>query len=207
VRHIGIFGGSFNPIHLGHLLAAQSVAESFELDLVLFLPCNVSPFKCGARDLADGPERLEMVQLSVAGYPLFEPCASDLERGGVSYARDTVVALKQRYPQDRLSFIVGMDALRELSHWHKVDEMLTLCEVISIERPGVDLPLTAAELAFPEDVSRRLLAHVVRGRHCEISASDIRRRIAQGRSIRYLVCPAVETYIRSRGLYTEKKEA
>lgn len=205
--HIGIYGGTFNPIHLGHLLAGQAVAEAAGLDAVLFLPCNVSPFKWGSPDLAPGYDRLEMIRLSVEGYPLFEPCAVDLERGGVSYALDTVLTLRQLYPRDRLSFIIGMDALRELRHWHKVDEMLTLCDVISVERPGIDVPVAPEELGFSEDVRRRLLANVVRGRHCEISSSEIRRRIAQGRSIRYLVLPAVETYIRSRGLYAEKEGA
>lgn len=207
MRHIGIYGGTFNPIHLGHLLAGQAVAEAAHLDLVLFLPCSVSPFKFGAPDLAPGADRLEMIRLSVAGDPLFEACPLDLERGGISYALDTVLALRQRYPGDRLSFIVGMDSLRELSHWHRINEMLNLCDVISVERPGTDVPISQAELAFPEAVRNRLLANVVHGRHCEISSSDVRRRIAQGKSIRYLVCPAVDDYIRTRGLYAEKKEA
>lgn len=206
MRHFGIYGGTFNPIHLGHLLAAQSVAEDAGLDLVFFLPCSVSPFKRGASDLASGLDRLEMVRLSTAGDPLFEPCPLDVERGGVSYALDTVQALRRLYPDDRLSFIVGMDALRDLSHWYRVDEMLTLCDVIAVERPGSERPVNPGELAFPEAVERRLLANVVRGRHCEISSSEIRRRIAQGKSIRYLVTPAVETYIRSRGLYADQKE-
>lgn len=206
MRHIGVYGGSFNPIHIGHLLAGQAVAESAALDLVLYLPCNVSPFKCGACDLAPCGDRLEMVRISLEDNPLFEPCSVDLKRGGVSYAIDTVLALKELYPNDRLSFIVGMDSLRELGHWHKVHEMLDLCDVITVERPGFDMPVTEEDLPFPGPVRSRLLANVVHGRHCEISSSEIRRRIAQGRSIRYLVYPAVETYIRSRGLYTEKKE-
>lgn len=206
MRHIGIYGGTFNPIHLGHLLAAQAVAEAVPLDRVLFLPCSVSPFKRGASDLASGSDRLEMVRLSTEGYPLFEACPLDVERGGVSYALDTVLALRRLYPDDRLSFIVGMDALRELSHWYRVEDMLALCDVITVERPGSDRPVKPGELAFPEAVEQRLLANVVRGRHCEISSSEIRRRIAQGKSIRYLVSPAVETYIRSCGLYADQKE-
>jgi len=206
MRHIGIFGGSFNPIHLGHLLAGRAVAEAFGLDRVLLLPSSVSPFKCGARDLAPGSDRLEMIRLSVEGDPLFEPCAIDVDRGGISYAVDTVRTLRRTYPTERLSFIIGMDALRELSHWHKVDEMLTLCDVISVERPGIDVPLTDGALAFPEAIRRQLLSNVIRGRLCDISSSEIRRRIAEGRSIRYLVCPAVETYIRFRSLYVQKKE-
>jgi nicotinate-nucleotide adenylyltransferase len=208
MKHIGILGGTFNPIHLGHLFIGRAAAEAFALDTVLLTPCNVSPFKCGAPGLATGADRLAMVRLSVAGDPLFEPCALDLERGGVSYAIDTITTLRERYPHDRLSFIIGMDALRELRHWHRIDEMLTLCDFITVARPGVDVPVTAAALAFPDQVGERLLRHVIQGRLCDISSSEIRRRIAEGRSIRYLVCPAVEAYIWDRGLYaaTEKKE-
>jgi nicotinate-nucleotide adenylyltransferase len=208
MKHIGILGGTFNPIHLGHLFIGRAAAEAFDLDTVLLTPCNVSPFKCGAPGLATGADRLEMVRLSVAGDPLFEPCALDLERGGVSYAIDTITALRERHPHDRLSFIIGMDALRELRHWHRIDEMLALCDFITVARPGVDVPVAAAALAFPDQVGERLLSHVIQGRLCDISSSEIRRRIAEGRSIRYLVCLAVEAYIWDRGLYaaTGKKE-
>lgn len=208
MKRIGILGGTFNPIHLGHLFMGRAAAEAFALDTVLLAPCSVSPFKCGVPGLAAGADRLEMVRLSVAGDPLFEPCAFDLERGGVSYAIDMVKALREHCPHDRFSFIIGMDALRELHHWHKIDEMLTLCDFITVARPGVDVSVTEAALAFPDQVRVRLLDQVIQGRLCDISSSEIRRRIAEGRSIRYLVCPAVEAYIQDRGLYaaTGKKE-
>ena len=208
MRHIGILGGTFNPVHLGHLFVGRAAAEAFALDAVLLTPCSVSPFKCGLPGLATGADRLEMVRLSVAGDPLFEPCSLDLERGGVSYAIDTVKALRERHPQDRFSFIIGMDSLRELGHWHKIGEMLALCDFITVARPGADAASAAAALGFPDDVRERLLARVIPGRLCDISSSEVRRRIAEGRSIRYLVCPAVEAYIRDRGLYaaTGKKE-
>ena len=204
--HIGILGGTFNPIHLGHLFVGRAAAEAFGLDAVLLLPCSVSPFKCGRPGQATGEDRLAMVRLSAEGDPLFEPCAMDVERGGVSYAIDTVKALRAQRPGDRFSFVVGMDSLRELSHWHRVGEMLTLCDVITVERPGIDRGVAEAELAFPPEVRARLLAGIIRGRMCDISSSEIRRRIAEGKSIRYLVCPAVEAYIRSRGLYAASKE-
>lgn len=203
MSRIGIFGGSFNPVHLGHLLVAQAVAENAGLDRILFVPCNVSPLKCDRHDLAPGADRLEMVRLSVAGDPFFEPCALDLERGGVSYAFETVELLKCRHPSDHLSFIIGMDSLRELGRWRKITEMLTLCDVVTVERPGVDIPRSADALPLPPALRDRLLANIVPGRHCSISSSEIRRRIAQGVSIRYLVCPAVEAYIRSRQLYVK----
>jgi nicotinate-nucleotide adenylyltransferase len=203
---IGIFGGSFNPIHIGHLLAGRAAAEAFGLDRVLLLPCWVSPFKRARLDLADGRDRLEMVRLSVSGEALFEPCALDVERGGVSYAIETVSALRQRYQRERLFFIMGMDALRELPRWHRVGDMLELCDVITLCRPGVDEPLREGDLDFPPALSARLLSRIVHGRMCDVSSSEIRRRIAEGRSIRYLVTDAVEAYIRTRKLYTQTEE-
>ena len=203
---IGILGGTFNPVHLGHLLAGRAAAEAFGFDKVLLTPCNVSPFKVGSSGLASGADRLEMVRLSVAGDPLFEPCATDLERGGISYAVDTVRALRERSPGDQFAFIIGMDALRELSHWHNVDELLNLCEVVTVGRPGLDVPVTADALGFPAATRGKLLAKVTRGRLFDVSSSEIRRRIAEGKTIRYLVCPVVEVYIRTHGLYGAAKE-
>ncbi len=203
---IGILGGTFNPIHLGHLLAGRAAAEAFGLDSVLLAPCNVSPFKVGSPVLASGADRLEMVRLSVAGDPLFEPCAVDLERGGTSYAVDTVRTLRERSPGDQFAFIIGMDALRGLCHWHNVDELLELCEVVTVERPGLDVRVTADALGFPPATCGKLLAKVTRGPLFDVSSSEIRRRIAEGKTIRYLVCPEVEAYIRTHGLYGAAKE-
>ncbi len=207
MRRIGLFGGTFNPIHLGHMMVGRAAAEAFGLDAVWLMPCSVSPFKRGRTELADGEDRLAMVRLAAAEDPLFAPCGLEVERGGVSYSYDTVAALRGRFPDDRFFFILGADSLRELSHWHRAADLVSLCTFITIERPGTDERALAEGLApFPEDIRERLLAGVVKGRLCDISSSDVRRRIAEGESIRYLVCPAVEAYIRSRGLYGVLKE-
>ena len=200
---IGILGGSFNPIHLGHLLIGRAAAEAFALDRVLLLPCSCSPFKIGAKDMASDTDRLEMVHLSIANDPLFEVSTLDLERGGISYAVDSVRALKSLYPENEYSFIIGMDALSGLPQWREIDVMLSLCEIITLERPGEPSRDQMLEtLPFSKSVTKRLRNRIIRGPRSELSSSEIRRRIAQGKSIRYLVCPEVEGYIQRRRLYS-----
>ena len=199
-RHVGILGGSFNPIHIGHLFIGCAAADAFGLDRVLLMPCAVSPFKIGAAGLASNEDRLEMVRLSVEGDPLFVPCGLELERGGVSYAFDTVQALRARHPDVHFSFIIGGDSLHGLEHWHRIGEMLELCDVITVQRPGVEPP-DMSGWPFSAAARERLLAGMIQGRLCEVSSTEIRRRIAEGRPIRYLVSPAVESHIRRRGLY------
>jgi nicotinate-nucleotide adenylyltransferase len=207
MSRIGLFGGSFNPIHLGHVLAGHAAAEAVGLDSVWLMPCSVSPFKCGRAELASGEERLEMVRLAAADDPLFEPCGLEVERGGVSYSFDTVCLLRERYPDDQFTFILGADSLRDLSHWHRIGELVSLCSFATVARPGTDVSeLNAALASFAPDVRDRLLAGLIPGRLCDVSSSEVRRRIAEGQSIRYLVSPAVEAYIRARGLYGATKE-
>jgi len=201
MRRIGVFGGSFNPIHNGHLLAAQAVFEAGGLDKLLLLPCHESPFKRGPQDLVRGTDRMAMVQLSVEGDARFEPCWVELARGGVSYAIDTVRQLQELYPDARLSLVVGMDTLRDLHLWHKANELVTLCDIITVRRPGFDTLPAPLDLGFPVEVAHRLRDRVINGRLCEISSSEIRQRVAAGLSIRYLVPPAVENYILANGLY------
>ncbi|MDD2456871.1 MAG: nicotinate-nucleotide adenylyltransferase [Kiritimatiellae bacterium] len=198
---IGILGGSFNPVHLGHLLIGRAAAEAFGLDKVLLIPCAVSPFKLGDADLAPGADRLEMIRLSTEGDEVLEPSSIDLQRGGISYALDTVREVRSMFAGARVFFIMGMDSLRQLSHWHRALEMLELCDVITVMRPGVDAPVSAAELGFPPGVRERLMEGIIKGRLFDVSASEIRRRIADGRAIRYLVTSAAESYITARGLY------
>jgi nicotinate-nucleotide adenylyltransferase len=198
---IGIFGGSFNPVHLGHLLIGRTAAEAFGLDKVLLIPCAVSPFKQGDADLASGADRLEMIRLSTEGDEVLEPSSLELERGGVSYALDTVRAVRSMFTGSQIFFIMGMDSLLQLNRWHRVLDMLELCEVITVMRPGIDAPVSAADLAFPPGVRERLMSGVIKGRLFDVSSSEIRRRIAEGRTIRYLVTPEVESYIAERGLY------
>jgi nicotinate-nucleotide adenylyltransferase len=201
MKRIGIYGGSFNPFHLGHLFVGCAAAEAFALDKVLLVPCAVSPFKIGeVSELASGEDRLAMIRESVAGNPLFEPCDIELARGGVSYAVDTVAALRERYAGAKLYFIIGMDSLPGLSKWYDAGRLVSLCDIITVARPGSVCP-PAESLGFPAATARHLLGNVIQGRLCDISSSEIRRRIAESRPIRYLVPLPVEKLIRERGLY------
>ena len=200
LRRIGILGGTFNPVHIGHLLLAQAAREACGLERVLLMPCHTPPHK-SCETPASAADRLEMVRLAVAGDPGLETCELEIERGGVSYAVETMGAFHARQPDCAPYFIIGMDSLREMHLWRRADDLLRLCEFITVERPGIDRPVSPDELRLPAPWPQRLLAGVIRGRPCEVSSSEIRRRVAERRPIRYLVPSAVEQYILRRGLY------
>lgn len=198
---IGILGGTFNPIHIGHLVLAQNAVEAFDLSSVLFIPCAVPPHKA-SECLIEGKHRLAMVERAIGWNPFFEALDMELQRGHVSYAVDTVTELKQRYPQSELLFIIGMDMLLELHKWKDIGRLLTLCRFVTFGRPGVDTDrLKSLTLHLEPPWPERLLNDVVAGRLLDISSSDIRYRVAEGLSIRYLVPSEVEIYIMEHGLY------
>lgn len=198
---IGILGGTFNPIHIGHLVLAQNAVETFDLSSVLFIPCAAPPHKT-SEQLISGTHRLAMLEQAIGWNPFFEASDLELQRGGVSYAIDTVKALQEQFPQSELLFIIGMDMLLDLHKWKDIKKLLTLCRFVTFGRPGVDTDRLAGldqtlEPPWPE----RLLKDVVAGRLLDISSSDIRYRVAEGLSIRYLVPAEVEIYISEHGLY------
>lgn len=204
MKRVGIFGGTFNPVHLGHLLVAQAVLETVGLDKVLWVPCQLSPFKkeqerAGA--LAESSHRLEMVRRSVEGNPCFDVCDIEVRRKGVSYTIDTVRQLMAEQPDTRYSLIMGMDSLLDLHRWRSSAELVALCDVVTVLRPGCERAPTSSDLGFPPAVAERLIGQVVKGRWCDISSTEIRQRVAEGLPIRYLVSPAVEAYIKEHALY------
>jgi len=202
MRRIGILGGSFNPPHCGHLLLAQSALEARALERVYFLPSNLPPHKQSGR-LAPAADRLAMARLATADNPAFAVADDEIRRGGVSYAVETLRACRDRDPDAPPPvFIIGLDSLRELYLWRDVPSLLNLCDFLPLERPGYDRPPLAADLRLPPPWGQRLLAAILPGRRCDISSSEIRQRVAEGRSIRYLVPEAVARYIAAHGLYT-----
>ena len=198
---IGILGGTFNPIHLGHLILGQSAIETHDLLKVLFVPCSTPPHKDTA-GLLPGEHRAAMVRAGTEGNPAFEFCDVEMKRGGVSYAVDTVGELREQYPRAELYFIIGADTLLELHLWRQVYSLLPLCQFVTFARPGTnDHAITAASLKLRAPWPERLLANVSSSRLIDISSSDIRHRVAEGMSIRYLVPTAVELYIAEHHLY------
>ena len=191
---IGVFGGTFNPIHLGHLIVADSARESLYLDKVVFVPCASPPHK-SSRSLIDADRRLEMVKLAISGHPNFEVSDIEIQRGGKSYTVDTLRALTLFYPTSQLYLLIGIDNLLELHSWKEPEEIFALSEVVAINRPGFD----AANVR--KDYLRRVT--FLRSPNIDISSSEIRRKARMGKSIRYLVPSAVEAYILKHGAYRD----
>ncbi len=201
-HRIGIFGGSFNPVHLGHLNIASTALQKFELDKVIFIPCKVSPFKtgCEPETFVDDVHRLKMIELSIQHCDKFELSLQEINRGGVSYSFDTVSDVKRCYSCSDLFFIIGSDTLITLSKWYKIHALLNMCEFVTVNRPGVTENLVDLS-DFSADEYKRLTAHQITGRLFDISSSDIRKRIAAGESINGLVEKKVEKYIIEHRLY------
>jgi len=197
---IGILGGTFNPIHVGHLMLAQGATERCDLAKVLFIPCAVPPHKKGP--LSSAEHRLAMIKAAIEGDLRFEACDMDIRRGGVSYAIDTLRELHREYPETELCFLLGSDSLPELHLWKDVYSLLKLCSFKVFARPGLSPnPIKPERLALAAPWPERLLRDVMNPPMADVSSSDIRHRVAEGLSIRYLVPQAVEMYIAEHGLY------
>ncbi|MBI4517075.1 MAG: nicotinate-nucleotide adenylyltransferase [Deltaproteobacteria bacterium] len=213
IARLGIFGGSFNPIHLAHLRSAEEVAEALRLDRVLFVPTASPPHK-SPTELAAAPQRLAMVRRAIAGNPSFRVSAIELERPGRSYSIDTVRELQRRHQAATLFLIIGMDQFRELATWKDYGELLTACDLVVTSRPGqqfvvslAPLPV-AARAQFCYQASHKRYSHrtgtaihFLRISDLDISASAIRSRVRRGASVRYLVPPSVHRYLLQHQLY------
>lgn len=212
-RRIGLLGGTFDPIHVGHLRSAEEVREAFALERVYFVPAANPPHKPNGA-LADSGDRLQMVELAITDTPFFRASAIEIERGGPSYSVDTLRAMQTLETGASLWFIVGYDAFREMRSWRDADRIFELANLVVTTRPPVafepsieNLPVAAQE-SFCYDPSTRsyrhrsgTVLHFLPITALDVSATAIRRRVRQGRSIRYLVPAAVEAYIVERGLY------
>jgi nicotinate-nucleotide adenylyltransferase len=191
------FGGSFNPIHIGHLVVARAIAEAKGFDRIVLVPSAQPPHKPQAADLADARHRLAMCQAVAHWDSLFEVESLELGRAGPSYTLDTVRELR-RGGADRISWLIGADMLQILPQWHRAEELLHEVDFVIARRPGYDIDWAA--LPDPFQVLR---PNVVTAPLLDVSASDIRRRIRAGRPIRYLVPPEVETYLFDHDVYPQ----
>ena len=178
---LGIFGGTFNPIHWGHLLLAEMAREQLQLDRVLFIPTYQPPHK-RAQELLPGPVRLKLIELAIKDNPAFVASDIELQRRGVSYSNDTVKLLKRQLPMATLFLLIGSDMLSV--RWLAWDDLKRLCTVAVVRRPGASSSRREARvkwLTMPQ---------------VDISSSEVRRRLRAGQSIRYLVPPSVERSLR-----------
>jgi nicotinate-nucleotide adenylyltransferase len=200
-----VFGGSFDPVHIGHLLAAECCREQAGLDRVLFVPAAIQPHKQD-RQLASGQHRMEMLALATGGNDAFAVSGDELERGGVSYTVDTLQRLKARHPDDDLLLILGPDAFLSLPTWREPQRIIDLAEVLAVERESLDDLSDAAtrgplETLLGRERLDRVISKRVRLPAIGIRASDLRAAVAAGQSIRYRTPRAVECSIATHGLY------
>lgn len=200
MQRLGVMGGSFDPIHFAHLLVAETVREALELDLVLFLPVGQQPLKLG-QPQASVEHRITMVELAIAGNPHFALSRVDADRPGPSYTVETLRQLREEWsePGMEMWFIIGADSLLTFPRWRDPEGILSQTRLAVVRRPGY-LPDTSS--LYAETPQLEAAVDWVDAPLMEISATDIRRRVAEGRSIRYLAPETVREYIEEHGLYS-----
>jgi nicotinate-nucleotide adenylyltransferase len=197
-----IMGGTFDPIHFGHLAAAETVRQKLNCQKVIFIPSGNPPHKKG-RILTDPIHRYTMTVLAANSNPYFEVSNIEMNRNGYTYTLDTIKELNKYYGKEvELLFITGADALLEIETWYKVDELLKLCSFVAVTRPGYDKSKLEQKLQFLQSKYNAEL-FIVDVPGLNISSTDIRERVFAGSSIRYLVPEAVEQYIYKSRLYRE----
>jgi len=193
MSRVGIMGGAFDPVHLGHLLAAEAAREQYGLEEVWFMPSHIPPHKHQAG--VSGKQRLEMVEAATRANPAFKPLDIELRRGGVSYTVDTIRELRREHPDLDLYFIIGADMVNYLPKWEGIEELTGMLRFIGLQRPGSFLELDA----LPDHIQQAV--HLAEMPLVDISSSLVRKRLASGKSVRYMVPDEVHEYIVRSGLY------
>lgn len=184
---VGLFGGSFNPPHLGHLIIAEQVRDQLGLEKIHFLPSYTPPHSRGKTTI-DYNYRLEMLKQTIQDDKAFEINLTEINRKGKSFTYDTIKELKERNPATEYFFIIGADMVEDLPNWYKIDELVSLVQFVAVNRPGYALntPYPVIVLDVP---------------NIDISSTGIRQKVNEGSSIKYLVTPDVHEYIKNEGLY------
>ena len=192
---MGIIGGTFDPIHIGHLIMADQVLFYGRLDEIWFMPANIPPHKQN-RNIASKEDRVEMIQRAIQHEPKYQLCTIELERSGPSYTLNTVKELKENYSDHEFSFIIGGDMIQYLPKWYGIQELLSLIQFIGLERPGYSFEnLSEAEKSMIKQVKMIPMPQL------EISSTLIRKWVKEGKTLRYVVPASVETYIKEYHIY------
>lgn len=186
---VALFGGTFDPVHHGHLLLAQDALEQLQLDLLLFIPARVNPHKLQSTQGASPEQRVEMLRLATRGVDRLQVDPSEILRAGPSFTVDTVESLQTRWPEAQFFWLLGEDNLEKLHTWHRIHDLRSLVRFVCFGRLAKPPPFSAS-YEFPR-LERRI----------DISATEIRQRIARGLSIRYLVPESVRAFIENHALY------
>ena len=194
MQRIGLFGGSFDPVHLGHLLVAQAAREELQLDRLFFIPAAQSPFKPDSKPTSSA-DRLRLLRLALAGKTWCDIDEQELQRGGVSYTINTLRDYHQRFPEAKLYYLIGGDHVQKLPSWREAEELARLADFVVVPRPG------QVEIPFPAPFHGRAL----KGFPLGVSSSQIRARVKAGEPIDHLVPATVAEAIRSAGLYADFK--
>lgn len=189
-RRVGVFGGTFDPPHVGHLVTAVRMAERLDLDVVLLVVANVPWQKSGSRRISSAADRLDMVRAAIVGEQHLEACDVEIRRGGDTYTVDTLHAMRSVRPDDELVLILGSDAVNGLETWERWTELPGLCRIAVAERPGSVLAVPDGLVVEPVPVPR-----------LDISSTELRQRVADGCSIRFLVPDGAVSIIEGRRLY------
>lgn len=198
---IGIMGGTFDPIHFGHLVLAEEIRTNFELEKIFFVPVGKPPHK-GQSNITNKNLRYSMTMLASMSNPNFEVSKIEIESEEVSYTINTIKKIKERLDNDNIEifFITGADAVMEIETWKDYRELLTLCSFIGATRPGIDAVQLEAKIAYLRKTYGAKI-HITHIPGLAISSTDIRRRIKEGRSFKYLLPEAVESFIIKHNLY------
>lgn len=189
---LGLFGGTFNPIHLGHLLVAAAAKEELSLDQVFFIPAALSPFKPESNPLAPS-DRLRLLRLALAGRPAYQIDPQELDRGGISYSIETIRTYQSRFPGSELFYLIGADHVPNLLKWREAAEVAAACHFVALPRPGLE------PTAFPPPFKGSYLG----GFPVQLSSSQIRERVRSGQAIDHLVPAAVAEAICNNRFYLD----
>lgn len=197
-KGIGILGGTFDPVHIGHLRMADAVYKCMNLEQVMFIPAYVAPHKVGM-DIAPADDRYAMTKLAIEPYSYFTVSDLELRRSGVSYTVDTLRELHRQYPEKQLYFIIGADSVEQLHTWNNIEEMLQLATFIGAGRPGYEGIMDNVVKNLGEEARQHIM--LLNTPEYDVSSTDIRERIREGASLMNLVPKVVEDYIYAHGLY------